>query len=70
MDIKKCLHLFMSIKYNLQVYNKYNLQVVNYFDLVDISTCNGCGWSVRSIYGIVRVSFNYNYITLIIDIIK
>ena len=29
-DIKRRFHLFMSIK--------YNLQVTNYFDLVDIST--------------------------------
>ena len=30
MDIKRCLLIFMSIK--------YNLQVTNYFNLVDISS--------------------------------
>ena len=50
MDIKRCLDIFMSIK--------YNLQVTNYFDLFDISTWL---WSKQDQYMvIVQVSFNYN----------
>ena len=51
MDIKRCLHLFMSMK--------YNLQVTNYFDLVDISTWLWSKWDKYMV--IVGVSFRYNY---------